>query len=89
VVISEDVERNILGELELPGTNTELGDFSKSFVIPWAKNAAAAQRLLSGQANPYGVRAGGAGGPGGATFDKDGHYAGVLPGGELFGTVIK
>ena len=89
VTISEDVERNILGELALPGTNPELQDFSKSFVIPWAKNAAAAQRLLSGQANPYGVRAGGAGGPGGATFDKNGHYAGVLPAGELFGTVIK
>jgi len=89
VTISEDVERNILGEISLPGTNAELQAFSKTFVIPWAKNAAAAQRLLSGQANPYGVRAGGAGGPGGATFDKNGYYAGVLPAGELFGTVIK
>lgn len=88
IVISEDVERNVLGEISLPGANSDLAAFSKTYVITWAKNAAAAQRLLSGQPNPYGAPAGGPG-PGAATFDKNGYYAGVLPAGELFGTVIK
>lgn len=49
IQLHEDIERNVLGEIMSPTANPQLIEWSKEFVVAYARNASTAQQLTTGQ----------------------------------------